>query len=133
MVVLFFVLLWQVLSRYLLSDPTTMTEELSRLLLIAMASTGAVLSFIKRRHLALDLVYQRSGPSMRKVLTEITAIATFIFGFILSVGGMLLIKTKWNLGQTSAMMGFDLIYFFFLIPICGFIIMLAPFQNKEVE
>lgn len=131
MVLLLIVLLWQVLSRYLLKTPSTMTEELSRLLLIGMASTGAVLSFMRRKHLALDLLYQKSSPPLQKVLTEISAIAIFILGFILMVGGVLLIREKWDLGQTSAVLGFELIYFYFLIPICGFIIMISPFQHKE--
>lgn len=127
---LFFVLIWQILSRYLLQTPSTFTEELARLLLIVMASTGAVLSFFKGKHLALDLLYQKSGPALQKHLKEIYAVATIILGLILTVGGIFLIQEKWTLGQTSAVLGFELVYFYFLVPFCGIGIMLSPFHTE---
>lgn len=130
MFILLFVLLWQVFSRYVLKNPSTITEELSRLLLVAMASTGAVLSFIERKHLALDLLVQKSAPKTKKLLHEISAIATIILGLILTVGGIFLINEKWSLAQTSSMLGFRLVYFYFLIPFCGAIIMVSPFYWK---
>lgn len=130
MMILLFVLLWQVISRYVLKNPSTVTEELSRLLLVVMASTWAVLSFIERKHLALDLLVQKATPERKIHFHEISAIATIIFGLILTVGGVLLIKEKWSLAQTSSMLGFRLVYFYFLIPFCGAIIILSPFYWK---
>lgn len=131
MVILMLVLLWQVISRYLLKNPSTITEELSRMLLIFMGSTGAVLSFMRKRHLALDLLYQRSSPKVQKVLREVSAVALVILGFIFLLGGILLIKEKWALGQTTAVLGFELKYFYFIIPFCGFLIMISPFNHPE--
>ena len=129
---LFFILLWQILSRYLFDSPSTFTEELSRLLLIAMASFGTTLCFMKRKHLALDLLLQMSTPARKKILEEIIAVAITLLGFILTVGGIYLIKEKWSLGQTSAVIGFKLVYFYFLIPFCGVLIMLSPYKSEEI-
>lgn len=129
---LFVVLIWQILSRYLFDSPSTFTEELSRLLLIAMASFGATLCFLKRKHLALDLLLQVSSPEKKKVLREIIAVAVFLIGVILTIGGIYLIKEKWSLGQTSAVIGFKLVYFYFLIPFCGILIALSPFKREAI-
>ncbi len=127
---LFFVLLWQILSRYLFDSPSTFTEELSRLLLIAMASFGTTLCFMKRKHLALDILLQMAPRKKKKILLEINAVAITLLGLILTIGGFYLIKEKWSLGQTSAVIGFKLVYFYFLIPFCGILITLSPYKNE---
>lgn len=129
---LFFVLLWQIISRYLFDSPSTFTEELSRLLLIAMASFGTTLCFMKRKHLALDLLLQLAPYKKKKILREIIAVGITLVGVILTVGGLYLIKEKWSLGQTSAVIGFELVYFYFLIPFCGILIMLAPYAKEDI-
>lgn len=129
---LFIVLLWQILSRYLFESPSTLTEELSRLLLIAMASFGTTLCFLQRKHLALDLLYQLGSPGSKKLLREIAAVAITILGLILTVGGIYLIREKWSLGQTSAVIGFRLVYFYFIIPFCGLLITLSPYKKEEL-
>ena len=52
MVVLLTVLTWQVVSRYVLQDPSTVTEELSRLLLMWLGTLGTALGFMLRKHLS---------------------------------------------------------------------------------
>jgi hypothetical protein len=47
---------WQVGSRYLFEAPSTMTEEITRLLLVWLAMLGAAYTLGQRRHLAINLI-----------------------------------------------------------------------------
>ena len=60
--------LWQVISRYILSSPSSFTDELAGFLLIWVGLFGAAYVAGKNEHLAIDLMLQRSGPARRKFL-----------------------------------------------------------------
>ena len=47
--------LWQVFSRYILNDPSTFTDELSRYLLIWTGMRGAAEATGKSAHVAIDI------------------------------------------------------------------------------
>ena len=47
---------WQVLSRYIFSAPSTITDELSRYLFMWVAMIGAAYTTGQKRHLAIDLL-----------------------------------------------------------------------------
>lgn len=131
LVSLFFILLWQVFSRYVLKNPSTFTEELSRMLLVAMTLTGASLGFMQSKHLSLDLLLQKSSAKTKKNLMEFILVSQVILGIILLSGGLILLKEKWELGQISSVLGIKLVYYYLLLPFCGLSIMLAPFNEVE--
>ena len=60
--------LWQVLSRYILVSPSSMTDELAGYLLIWVGLLGAAYVSGKNEHLAIDLLLQHMRPSRRKLL-----------------------------------------------------------------
>lgn len=131
MSLLFIVLIWQVASRYVLNDPSTVTEELARLMLMAMGLTGAVLCFFQKKHLSLDLFLHSANPKTRIWLEIFSSLAIITLGFLLLVGGILMIIEKWSLGQQSSVLGFQLVWMYFLVPLSGILIMLSPFYNTE--
>lgn len=47
---------WQVLSRYIIGKPSTVTDELARYLFMWVALIGAAYTTGLKRHLAIDLV-----------------------------------------------------------------------------
>ena len=61
--VIFFVLLsvvlWQVISRYALVNPSTITEELSRFLLMWLGLFGASYTLAEKGHLAIDILPEK--------------------------------------------------------------------------
>lgn len=131
MSLLFVVLLWQVGSRYLLNDPSTITEELARLMLMAMGMSGAVLCFFEQKHLSLDIFLQNSSSKTRLWLEIISSLTIMTLGLLLLVGGVLMIIEKWSLGQKSSVLGFQLVWMYFLLPICGALIIMSPFFKNE--
>ncbi len=116
--------LWQVFSRYLLSSPSSFTDELAGFLLIWVGLLGAAYVAGRKEHLAIDILIQRSPPARQRRLLYI--IHTLIFLFALSVmvvGGVILMYTRFALQVKSAALQLPLGYVYIILPISGLIIM----------
>lgn len=116
--------LWQVISRYLLSSPSSFTDELAGFLLIWVGVLGAAYVAGRKEHLAIDILVQKSPPGRQRILLYL--IHSLIFLFALSVmvtGGVILMYTRFALGVKSAALQLPLGYVYIVLPISGFIIM----------
>ena len=71
--------LWQVISRYILSSPSSFTDELAGFLLIWVGLFGATYVAGKNEHLAIDLMVQKSGPARRKFLELFISACIILF------------------------------------------------------
>ena len=116
--------LWQVFSRYLLSSPSSFTDELAGFLLIWVGMLGAAYVAGRKEHLAIDILIQKSPPARQRLLIYI--IRSLIFLFALSVmvtGGVILMYTRFVLQVKSAALQLPLGYVYSVLPISGLIIM----------
>ena len=68
MTILVLDVLWQVFSRYLLSSPSSFTDELAGFLLIWVGVLGAAYVAGRKEHLAIDILIQRSTPARQRSL-----------------------------------------------------------------
>ena len=94
--------LWQVLSRYILVSPSSVTDELAGYLLIWVGLLGAAYVSGKNEHLAIDLLLQHMRPSRRKLLRLFIFLIVFLFAvFVLIVGGAWLVYTRFHLDRKS--------------------------------
>ena len=124
MAVLVLDVLWQVFSRYLLSSPSSFTDELAGFLLIWVGVLGAAYVAGRKEHLAIDILLQKSPPARQRLLLYL--IHSLIFLFALSVmvtGGMVLMYTRFVLQVKSAALQLPLGYVYIVLPISGLIIM----------
>ena len=124
MTVLVLDVLWQVISRYLLSSPSSFTDELAGFLLIWVGVLGAAYVAGRKEHLAIDILIQRSPPVRQRRLLYL--IHSLIFLFALSVmvtGGLYLMYTRFVLQVKSAALQLPLGYVYIVLPISGLIIM----------
>ncbi len=115
--------LWQVFSRYVLSSPSSFTDELAGYLLIWVSLLGAAYVAGRREHLAIDIMLQRSGPARQRILRII--IQSVILGFsftVLVIGGSWLVYTRFYLGVTSAALQIPLGYVYIVLPASGLLI-----------
>lgn len=109
--------LWQVLSRYILVSPSSVTDELAGYLLIWVGLLGAAYVSGKNEHLAIDLLLQHMRPSRRKLLRLFIFLIVFLFAvFVLIVGGAWLVYTRFHLGVTSASLEINLGYVYLALP-----------------
>ena len=116
--------LWQVFSRYLLSSPSSFTDELAGFLLIWVGVLGAAYVAGKKEHLAIDILLQRSPPARQKRLQYLIHTLVFLFAlFVMVIGGVILMYTRFVLQVKSAALQLPLGYVYIILPISGLIIM----------
>lgn len=116
--------LWQVFSRYLLSSPSSFTDEMAGFLLIWVGVLGAAYVSGKKEHLAIDILLQRSPPQRKRRLQYLIHGLVFLFAlFVMVVGGIILMYTRFVLEVKSAALQLPLGYVYIVLPVSGLIIM----------
>lgn len=116
---------WQVLSRYIFSAPSTITDELSRYLFMWVAMIGAAYTTGQKRHLAIDLLVMKLSGK-RKLLVEIfiqIAITAFAVIVLIYGGSVLTIQTL-AAGQLTPALGIEMGYVYFCLPITGILMVI---------
>lgn len=112
--------LWQVMSRYVLVSPSSVTDELASYLLIWVGLMGAAYVSGCDGHLAIDLLVQRARPSRKRWLRLFIFMVVFLFAVcVLIIGGSWLVYTRFYLGVTSASMEINLGYVYLALPLSG--------------
>lgn len=111
---------WQVLSRYIIGRPSTVTDELARYLFMWVALVGAAYTTGQKRHLAIDLLTMKLKGKYKVINELIIQIAIAAFAFIVLVygGSNLAIKTLAT-GQLTPALGWEMGYIYFCLPISG--------------
>ncbi|NPA36138.1 MAG: TRAP transporter small permease [Chlorobi bacterium] len=116
--------LWQVLSRYVLSSPSSFTDELAGFLLIWVGLLGAAYAAGKQGHLAIDLVVQRSRPEVQKRLNIAINIVIALFALLVMItGGSWLVATRFMFNVNSAALHLPLGYVYIVLPLSGLLIL----------
>ena len=122
--------LWQVTSRYVLSSPSSFTDELAGFLLIWVGLFGAAYVSGKNEHLAIDLLLHKVGPAGKKRLEIFIQIAIVLFAlFVLVVGGVWLVYTRFALDVRSAALHIPLGYVYIVLPLSGMLAMYFAIDN----
>jgi len=130
MAILVLDVLWQVISRYVLSSPSSFTDELAGFLLIWVGLFGATYVAGKNEHLAIDLLVQRSGPARRKFLELFISACIIIFSLtVLVIGGTWLVYTRFALEVKSAALEIPLGYVYSVLPVSGILIIFFTIDN----
>lgn len=114
---------WQVVSRYLLSNPSTWTEELARFLLIWIGMYGSAYVFSIKMHLGIDLLTSKleGNKALYVALFSMTVCGSFAFAAMV-IGGANLVALTWDLNQTSPALGLKIAWIYSAIPLSGVII-----------
>lgn len=124
MTVLVLDVLWQVFSRYLLSSPSSFTDELAGYLLIWVGVLGAAYVAGRKEHLAIDILIRKSPPARKRRLLYLIHALVFLFALTVMVtGGVVLMYTRFVLQVKSAALQLPLGYVYSVLPLSGLIIM----------
>lgn len=116
--------LLQVISRYLLGNTISFTDELAGFLLMWVGMAGAAYVTGRREHLAITVFRDKLKPSIQYYLDVL--INLLILAFVLSVliiGGSWLVYTRFYLEQTSASLEIPLGYVYLILPLSGMLIL----------
>lgn len=102
---------WQVITRFILNNPSTVTEEALRYLLVWTTMVGAAYAYGKRKHLSINILLKKFSPSMQKVLD--IGVQCLVIGFcvvVMIMGGLRLCQTAAD--QSSAALGIPMPYIY---------------------
>ncbi|XPF93360.1 TRAP transporter small permease [Colwellia sp. RE-S-Sl-9] len=122
--------LWQVFSRYILQSPSSVSEEVSRFLLIWLGILGATYCYQKNSHLSLDLLASKLSARGKIKLNIFTHLVVFSFALMaLIIGGINLMITTFEPVQTSAILGLKVAYVYSVIPLAGLLFCLIAANN----
>lgn len=127
-IVIIFILLvidvvWQVASRYILNDPSSITDELARYLMIWLAFLGASYVTGLNLHLNIDILPSRLQGNHKRILNHGIQILIFFFSFaVLILGGVRLVYITITLEQLAPSLEIPLGYIYLVIPVSGMVI-----------
>jgi TRAP-type C4-dicarboxylate transport system permease small subunit len=118
--VLFVCVVWQVISRYALGNPSTFTEEVSRFAVIWLSLLGTAYACGRLEHMAYDMLAEKLEGD--KLLMHMRAVAALILAFASAVfvyGGIKLVLRAFEVEQFSATLEVPMAYVYSCIPISG--------------
>ena len=114
---------WQVVSRYLLGDPSSFTDELSRYSMIWLGLLGAAYVSGKNGHLAIDLITSKlEGKQLFYLQCLIHGLVIFFGAVVLVWGGGNLVYISQLLQQKSATLQVPLSWVYGILPISGMLV-----------
>lgn len=119
---------WQVLTRYVLKNPSSWSEELVSYLFAWMALFGSSLVVGERGHMNIPLLMDHMGAGGRKALAVFAEIVAFLFaGIILVFGGIQI--TSLAMGQMTSSLGIAIGFFYLVLPVSGILNMVYTILN----
>lgn len=114
---------WQVITRFILKNPSDWTEELATYLLIWVGLLGAAVALHRRAHLGIDYFVGKFKIQNRLIAEMFVHISVFAFSAsVLFLGGFELVLETFELGQVAPATGIKLGYVYLAVPISGFFI-----------
>ena len=125
---------WQVTTRYILNNPSTVTEEALRYLLVWTTMVGAAYAYGKRKHLSINILLKKVSPSMQKIVDIGVQCLVIVFCIVVMVmGGLRLCATAAD--QSSAALGIPMPYIYscLLVGAVLFIFYALIFIGEDVK
>jgi TRAP-type C4-dicarboxylate transport system permease small subunit len=123
--------LWQVFTRYVLSDPSSYTEEAARYLLVWISVLGAAYALGSNMHLAIDLLpSMMRGRAIGRLIETLISGVVFLFSLAVFVyGGSVFLVRSWQGGETSPAFGIPVAIVYAALPAAGLLMLLYAVIN----
>lgn len=122
--VLVLVVLWQVIARQLLGQPSTWSTTVAQYMLVWLTLFSMAFVFAERGHVAVDIVSRLAPPAVQKILAVLVDLAIALFaGLGLVWGGIRGVFLTW----TQAIPGLPLTigHMYLALPVCGAIVLVV--------
>lgn len=111
---------WQVITRFILSSPSSYTEELATYLLIWISLIGGAYALRLQAHLGIDLVVRSMQAGGRRRARIFGLVVVGLFALLgLVVGGFKLVFFTLQLDQRSAAFQVPVGYVYMALPLSG--------------
>lgn len=119
---------WQVLTRYVLKNPSTWSEELVGYLFAWMSLLGASIVTCERGHMNIPIIVERFSETVQKGLNCFGEIVAFLFSAVILVLGGVQITTL-AMGQMTSSLEVPIGIFYIVLPLCGILNMIYTVLN----
>lgn len=119
---------WQVVSRYVLNNPSTVTEELVLFSFVWMGLLGGAYLFGKNEHMAMTFLFDKLSKKNQikvRIFFELVIMAFAVF--ILVFGGWNM--SKLSMGQLSSSLQIPMGYIYLALPLSGITTMIYNALN----
>ncbi len=117
--------IWQVIARYIFSDPATWPDEVSRFSMMWVALLGGVSVYAQGKHLAVTILPEKWAGTMRgHYLQSFFHFLILILGILMTYGGFFVAHTNYVNGQLSAVMHLNMGLIYLCVPISGILIII---------
>ncbi len=111
---------WQVITRYILKNPSVWSEELVSYLFAWASLFGACLVTSERGHMNIPILIDKMSPKMKKAFIIGGEVIAFLFSIVILVYGGAQI-TQLAMGQKTSSLGTVIGVFYFILPLSGVI------------
>ena len=112
---------WQVITRLILKNPSTLTEEILRYLLVWTTMVGGAYAYGRRKHLSINILTKKLPRNGQKILDIVIQAVIILFSVIVMImGGMRLVSTTSN--QISAALRLPMPYVYASVVVGGVLI-----------
>ena len=116
--VMVLLVLWQVVARYLLNNPSTFTEALTRYLFVWLVLVSATYAFGSRDHMCISVLNARLKGRAKTAVNIAIEVLTILFAACVMIfGGSVITRMQMVSMYSSLHIPMGLVYS--IIPICG--------------
>lgn len=116
---------WQVLTRFILPQPSSFTEEIARFLLIWISLLGGAYAYSTHSHLGFDLLMQKISAGKARVIYRFCCVLVAIFAVtVLIIGGSNLVYMTWAFEQYSPVLNVPVAFIYTVVPLSGVLFLL---------
>ncbi len=112
---------WQVITRFVLKNPSTVTEEILRYLLVWTTMVGGAYAYGRRKHLSINMLAKKLPARGQKVLDIFVQAVVIAFCVVVMIlGDLRLVETTFN--QISSALHLPMPYVYVSILVGGVLI-----------
>ena len=120
MILLVIDVFWQVITRFIMNNPSSYTEEIARFILMTLALFGGASAYKRGLHLGIDILTKMLSFHLAVAANILSHLAVIIFAIsILIVGGVNLVTLTLQLQQMSAVLSVPMGLIYLSLPISG--------------
>ena len=119
---------WQVLTRYVLQNPSSWSEELVSYLFAWMSLLGASLITSERGHMNIPVVVEKMPETLKKGFSIFAELVAFVFSAVILLYGGVQI-TSLAMGQMTSSLGVAIGVFYIVLPLSGILNMVYTAMN----
>ena len=111
--------LYSVFMRYVVGASQSWATEIYTMLLVWAIFIGFSTALKEDKHIAIEMLYDRSGPKMRNFSQVVTLLVGICFSVFIVWTGMEMVLTAYNQGIKTIDLGFPIWINYLIMPIAG--------------